>query len=92
MKQFDKTNTGSLGRNRERKSDKHPEYTGQLNTTCPHCNESADHWLSAWVRLAGDNAREPGSKFFSLSSKSKIPPKPKAISEGEADFDDEIPF
>ena len=92
MKEFDKTNTGSLGVNEDRKSDKHPEYTGSINTTCPHCSESSDHWLSAWIKTAGPTARKPGSKFFSLSSKSKQPPKPKAMPEADFTDDSEIPF
>lgn len=101
MKEYDRTNTGTLGKARERKSDKHPEYTGSLNIN------GVEYWLSAWVKTAGPNAKEPGSKFFSLSVKPKdgypdrqVPKDvPKGVELTEAnwdkiDFDDDkaIPF
>lgn len=61
MRQFDRTNTGTLGRNKNRKNDKQPEYKGSINIG------GVEYWLSGWVKTAGDNAPEPGSKFFSLS-------------------------
>ncbi len=65
MKQYDRTNTGTLGKNPDRKTDKHPEYTGSININ------GIEYWLNAWVKVAGPTAKEPGSKFFSLSVKPK---------------------
>lgn len=101
MKEYDRTNTGTLGKNRNRKTDKHPEYTGSININ------GVEYWLSAWVKTAGDRAPEPGSKFFSLSVKPKdgypdrsVPkdvPKGNGLTEenwDKIDFDDDkaIPF
>lgn len=62
MKQFDRTNTGTLGRVKEKpKSEKHPTHTGSININ------GVEYWLSAWIKTAGPTAREPGSQFFSLS-------------------------
>lgn len=88
MKQFDRTNTGTLGRNDRRETEKHPEYTGTLNV------EGKEFWLSGWVKTAGPNARSPNSKFFSLSVKPREP-KPAAAPQQtgtEPEFDDDIPF
>ena len=96
MKQYDRTNTGTLGKNKNRKSDKHPEYTGSLNVG------GVEYWLNAWVKTAGPTAKEPGSKFFSLSIKPKDgfpdrkpPPKDELTEANWATaemHDDKIPF
>ena len=61
MKEYDNTNKGMLGKNLDRKTDKHPEYRGSINVG------GVEYWLSAWVKVAGPTAKEPGSKFFSLA-------------------------
>ena len=78
MTEYDNTNRGVLFKAKDRKSDKHPEYTGSMNV------DGADHWLSAWV-----NESKAGQKYFSLSIKPKDEPKAPPKSE---DFDEEIPF
>lgn len=89
---YDNTNRGTLGKNRRREKDTHPEYTGQIDIN------GVGYWLSAWVKEG------QGGKFFSLSVKPKepqaapapaparapaAPPKP---SSGFDDMDDDIPF
>ncbi len=92
MKEYDRTNTGTLGRAKEKpKSEKHPSYTGSININ------GVEYWLSAWVKTAGPTAREPGSQFFSLSVKPKDVPKGTELTEAnwdKIDFDDDkaIPF
>ena len=61
MSNYDKTNTGNLGKNQRREKDTHPEYTGQINI------EGVEYWLSAWIKENG----QTGEKFFSLSVKPK---------------------
>ena len=78
MTEYDNTNRGVLFKAKDRKSDKHPEYTGSMNV------DGTDHWLSAWV-----NESKAGQKYFSLSIKPKSEPKAPPKSE---DFDEEIPF
>jgi len=99
VKEYDRTNTGTLGRVKETpKSEKHPTHTGSININ------GVEYWLSGWVKVAGPTAKEPGSKFLSLSVKPKdgLPaarPAPKAneVSEDnwdKIDFEDDkvIPF
>ena len=52
-------NSGTLGRNKRRESDKHPEYTGQCEI------DGREFWISAWLKEGSDG------KFFSLSFKPK---------------------
>ena len=95
MKQFDRTNTGTLGRNTRKEKDSHPDFTGQININ------GVDYWLSGWTKTAGPQAAKPGSKFLSLSVKPKdglAEPRPapqaKVMTEDNWDkFDDaDIPF
>ena len=87
MKEFDRTNTGTLGRNDRRETEKHPEYTGTLNV------DGREYWISAWVKTAGPNARSPNSKFFSLSVKPREPkPAVPMQTSNPPEFDDDIPF
>lgn len=75
---YDNTNKGTLGKARERKNDRSPEYTGKLNV------EGREYWLSGWVKTGKD-----GSKFFSLA----VTPKDKAKERpAEEPFNDDIPF
>lgn len=76
---FDRTNTGTLGRNKRKEKDTHPEYTGQINI------EGVDYWLSAWVKNGN------GEKFFSLSVKPKDQ-QAKPQGKQQDDFKDDIPF
>ena len=65
MSDYDNTNRGSLFRNDRRETDRHPEYKGSINVN------GEEYWLSAWVKEAGPNAKNPGQKFFSLSVQPK---------------------
>lgn len=79
---FDRTNTGTLGRNKRKEKDTHPEYTGQINI------EGVEYWLSAWVKDGN------GEKFFSLSVKPKDQAQqaPAKSSKQDSFTDDDIPF
>lgn len=101
MTEYDNNNRGAMFRNKDRKSDKHPEYSGSVNV------EGVDYWLSGWVKEG------KSGKFFSLSLKPKdaekverfktavaeafpargrptgLPEKPRFTADPH---DDEIPF
>ena len=81
---FDNTNRGVLFKNKNKSDPKHPDYTGNLNV------DGEEFWLSGWVKTAGPSAREPGSKFLSVSVTLKDAPAIPA--SGTTDFDDDIPF
>lgn len=59
-KQYDNTNSGALFKNERKDTDKHPDYTGQINVA------GHDYWLSAWLKTDRN-----GRKYMSLSVKQK---------------------
>ena len=81
---YDKTNSGTLGKNQRKETDKHPDYAGQINI------EGKDYWLSGWIKQNGST----GEKFFSLAVKPKEDrnPTPKREQQAEEAFNDDIPF
>lgn len=82
---YDNNNRGSLGKNKRKTEDTHPEYSGQINI------EGVEYWLSAWVKTNG----ETGEKFFSISAKAKEAKKEAPKPKREADFEEmagDIPF
>lgn len=80
--EYDNTNRGALFKNTEKETEKHPDYTGNINVN------GEDFWLSAWVKES-----KTGSKFFSLSvkKKEKAQEKKKPASTMETLADD-LPF
>lgn len=89
--EYDNTNSGLLARNDRKESDRHPDYTGQINV------DGVDYWLSGWLKT-GKSGRLEGQKFFSLSVRPKIAPAEApapAKAKGKtpmSDIDDDIPF
>ena len=95
MSDYDNRDQGALFANKDRKTDKHPNAKGSINTVCPHCQKDTDFWLSAWT-----NTSKAGQKYQSL----KVQPKEEAHNAGMAqaqdaayqapptDMDDDIPF
>ena len=83
-------NSGTLGRNKRRESDKHPEYTGSAEI------DGREFWISAWLKEGSDG------KFFSLSFKPKEQkqggggqsqrPSQKPSQREPGDEDDDTPF
>lgn len=57
---YDNTNRAVLFKNENKKTENHPDYSGNLNF------EGVDCFLDAWVKTA-----ESGKKFMSLSVKRK---------------------
>lgn len=81
---YDNTNKGTLGKNKRKTEETHPEYTGQINI------DGVEYWLSAWVKSNGST----GEKFFSISAKAKEQ-KPEKQEKPKGDFEsmeDDIPF
>ena len=81
--EYDDTNKGVLFREKDKKSDSHPDFKGSINV------EGKDYWLSGWV----NEAKNTGQKYFKLSVTSKdgdsnksSPPKSEPV------FSDDIPF
>lgn len=86
-----KDNEGALFRARDRKSDKHPEFTGNAVI------DGRDYWLSAWV----NESKKDGSKHFSIKFRAKDDAAQGRQPAGDngrrqssysEELDDEIPF
>ena len=79
--------TGTLGKNKRKEKDSHPDYSGQINVA------GADYWLSGWLKTG-----PTGEKFFSLAVKPKEQQaekpkgKPAPVYKGGDDDSDSIPF
>lgn len=55
-------NSGGCWFNQERKSEKHPQYSGTINV------EGVEYFIDTWVK---DSNRNEGEKFLSFSVKRK---------------------
>jgi hypothetical protein len=77
---YDNTNKGTLGKNKNPKSEKSPEYSGQLNV------DGKLYWLAGWVK----ENKSTGEKFFSLAVTAKEEQSKQP--EQTKDFSDPIPF
>lgn len=90
MAQYDNTNSGILARNENRKTDKHPEFSGSLNV------EGVDYWVSAWVNEGKPGGKMEGKKYFSIKINRKEqqgPAQSRPAPRGDNYFDiDDIPF
>lgn len=78
-------NSGTLGKNQKRETDKHPEYNGKAEI------DGVEYWISAWVKEG------PSGKFFSLSFKRKDEAHAKGMKDARKAADDDfgdsdIPF
>lgn len=62
---YDNTNSGILARNERKESDKHPDFTGQINV------DGVEYWLSGWIREGKEGGKLEGKRYFSLSVKPK---------------------
>jgi uncharacterized protein (DUF736 family) len=80
--EYDNTNSGVLFREQDKKSEKHPDFTGSINV------EGKDYWLSGWV-----NEANSGKKYFKLSVKPKDSQASKPAPKQSNSFTNEdIPF
>lgn len=91
---YDNTNSGALFRNDNKQQPNHPDHRGQQTVQCPHCGEKSDFWLSAWIKTAGPQAKNPGSKFFSLALTPKDDQQQSNSSDsgGNKGYNEDIPF
>lgn len=79
---YDNTNRGALFK-AEKKSEKHPDYTGKINIG------GTDYYLSAWIKES-----KAGNKFMSLSLGEAVEQQPKQQTkhQGADLYEDDIPF
>jgi adenine-specific DNA methylase len=93
-----KPNTFSLFRNKDRKTDKHPNATGTGRIECPHCGQYADYFFDAWTNETRDGDKYQSGK---VKPKNAVPVReqrqvpPKGVERGGSMSDaleEEIPF
>lgn len=70
-------NRGSLGKNKKKFKDTHPDYRGQIEI------EGKMYWLSGWVKTN----KKSGEKFISLDAKEKEPTRPKEVQDGDSQIE-----
>ena len=80
-------NGGAIFKNDRKQQDNHPDYKGDCEVG------GKKFWVSGWIKTAGPNAKNPGSKFMSLAftEKETRPAEARPPMPG-AQFDDDIPF
>lgn len=84
---YDNTNKGSLFKNDRKETANHPDYKGSINV------EGTEYWASGWIKTAGPYAKNPGSKFLSVSLTAKDGgSEPRQPQSSSLDCDDDIPF
>jgi uncharacterized protein (DUF736 family) len=80
--QYDDSNKGVLFREKDKKSDSHPDFKGSINV------EGNDYWLSGWV-----NESKAGQKYFKLSVSHKNgAAQPKPTAQATEFISEDIPF
>ena len=98
---YDNTDQGAIWPNKDKKSDKHPDFTGRLNVN------GVEYWVSAWKKKPDASPKAPSLKFNikrkdeadkeGLEQVQKAAPASGGY-DGDApdhpngDFDDDIPF
>jgi len=80
---YDKTNSGAIFINTNRKSDTHPDRTGSLDV------EGVDYWISGWMKKDKE-----GKPYLSLSIKPKEeqPRQSSAPTRKSKNDDFDVPF
>lgn len=87
MSGYDNTNSGVLFKNADKKTDKHPDYRGDLNVG------GVEHFISAWLKTSKN-----GTKYMSLSvteknaNNTRSPSKSTKRVEDEFDDEPDLPF
>lgn len=84
MADYDKTNTGVLFREEKKRSDRAPDYRGNINVN------GADYDIAGWIK----ESSKTGKKFLSLKIEKPYEKEKKAPEIPEIDISavDDIPF
>lgn len=91
MSEYDNTDRGVLFRNEQKKSDKHPDYSGSINLA------DGEHFLDGWLNRSKGGKAYLSLKIGKLKDRQAAPPQKPAddwgSSEPFVDDDlDSIPF
>ena len=88
---YDNRNRIALWGNKEKKTDSHPDFNGQLNVVCPHCTKESDHYVSTWKRKEGQNPASPALSG-SIEPKEEKTEAHATTPPAAGDGFDDIPF
>jgi hypothetical protein len=66
MNDNQRPDSGILFRNRNKQSDKHPDFSGDITIGCEHCGSQSTRPLRGWIHVA-----RTGAKFLTLSCRPK---------------------
>lgn len=86
MSDFDNTNRGSIWPNKKKESDKHPDFTGEVNV------EGREFWVSAWKKKPGAKEGSPSLTFAVKMKEPKKGQKPQKQQEPDFVDSEDIPF
>lgn len=76
MSDFDNTNKGVLFPEKDKKSEKSPDYTGKVNSKCSQCGHSEDKRLAGWKRQSKN-----GGVFLSIAVSELTETQPKSLGD-----------
>jgi uncharacterized protein (DUF736 family) len=77
-----KDGDGALFKNEDKRSEKHPDYKGNIRIG------GRDYWLSAWLKSS-----KAGAKYLSLAAQPKGESRPVTqVTAPDPEFNDPIPF
>ena len=82
MVEYDNTNKGTLGKNKRKSKDTHPDYSGSIDI------DGKDFWLSGWLKTN----KTTDEKFFSLAVKPKETVQDQYEGSQDTTADDDVPF
>lgn len=83
--EYDNTNKGAIWPNKKKATDKHPDFTGDLNV------DGKEYWVSAWKKDPKSKAGSPSLRF-SIKAKDGAQKKQEESDFAPDDLNDEIPF
>lgn len=89
MAEYDNTNRGSIWKNAKKETEKHPDFTGDLNVN------GTMFWVSAWKRKEGASDKAPALSFQIKPKEAQEPKKPSRDEFKEAakkEFESDLPF
>jgi hypothetical protein len=84
---YDNTNRGVLFKADKQGNESRPDYSGSVNV------EGVEYFFSGWIKTAGPNAKNPGTKFLSVAvEKKRVQPEPRREVPTPTFDEDDIPF
>jgi len=96
MTDYDNNNRGALWGNRNKQRETQPDYKGDINIVCPHCQQSSDYWLNGWKRKPDANPKAPALSLSAVGkdevAKDGMAQAKDALQPADDFEDDKIPF